>query len=37
MICVLHDVLVGVDLWDGRDHFVKFQLSLPLLDIGIGS
>ena len=37
MICVVHDFQVGVVLWDGRDHFVKLQLSLPLLDIGIGS
>ena len=22
-----------VDLWDGRDHFAKLQLILPLLDI----
>ena len=36
--CVwIHDFLVEVDLWDGRDHFVKLQLSLPLLDICIGS
>ena len=37
MICVLHDFLVEVDLLDGRDHFVKLQLVLSLLDICIGS
>ena len=34
---VLHDFLAEVDLWDSRDHFVKLQLFLPLLDICIGS
>ena len=34
---VLHGFLVEVDLWDGRDHFAKLQLLLPLLDICIGS
>ena len=28
MICVLHDFLVEVDLWNGLDHFVKLQPSL---------
>ena len=37
MICLLHDFLVEVDLWNGRDYFVKLQVSLPLLDICIGS
>ena len=30
---VLHDFLVEVNLWDSRDHFVKLQRVLPLLDI----
>ena len=30
---VLHAFLVEVNLWDSRDHFVKLQLVLPLLDI----
>ena len=37
MICVLQDFLVEVDICNGRDYFVKIQLSLPLLDICIGS
>ena len=34
---VLHDILVEVDLWDGRDPFDKLQLSLQLLHICIGT
>ena len=34
---IFHDFYVQVDLWDSRDLFVKLQLSLPLLDICIGS
>ena len=30
-VLVLHGFLVEVDLWDGRDHFAKLQLLLPLL------
>ena len=37
MICIIHDFLVEVDPRDGRDHFVKLQLSLLLLDICIVS
>ena len=29
---VLHDFIVELDLWDGRDPFAKIQLSLPPLD-----
>ena len=36
-VLVLHGCHVEVDLWDGRDHFAKLQLLLPLLDICIGS
>ena len=37
MICLVHDFLVEVGLWDSRDHFLQLQLSLPMLDICIGS
>ena len=32
-VLVLHGFVVEVDLWDGRDHFAKLQVILPLLDI----
>ena len=34
---LLHGFHVEVDRWDGRDNFAKLQLTLPLLDICIGS
>ena len=32
-VLILHGFLVEADVWDGRDHFAKLQLVLPLLDI----